>query len=419
MRIKNFRKLATSPASTACLKILEAGLDAINPEKALRALVKVQSGKLVVGSKKFPLPKRLYVVGAGKASGVMASVLEKILGNHITKGLIIDVTKRRLKHIKVAKGDHPVLSPNNVRLTKDILRMTKNLHKEDLVICLISGGGSALFADPRIPIEQYQKLTKGLLKSGATIQEVNTVRKHVDGVKGGRFAAHCAPATVVSLLVSDVPGNNPVFIASGPTVHDTTTAKDAQKILAKYRLPQIPVSETPKEPMLFKRVHNIMALDNVKAVKAMAAEAKKLRLTTRVLSTKLSGEARETGIKLLNALGNRRKSAIIAAGETTVTVTGHGRGGRNQEVVLGAVHLLSSMPGSALASMGSDGIDNTPFAGAIADDKTAALERKKILSCIKFLENNNAFVYWKKMKRGIVTGPTGTNVSDILVAVRL
>jgi len=419
LRIRNFKQLATSVQAGACLHLLEAALEALNPEKVLRSLVSAKGNNLIINKKKIPLRGRLFVVGAGKASGLMASILEKILGNRITGGLIIDVTPRKLKHISVEKGDHPVLSPTNVRLTRKILAMTNRLTANDVVLCLISGGGSALFSDPQIPLPQYQKLTKALLKSGAKIQEMNTVRKHVDNVKGGRFAAHCHPATVLTLLVSDVPGNNPAFIASGPTVYDTTTSKDAQRIVAKYGLPKVRFTETPKDKAQFHRTTNILAIDNEKAVAAMEAKAKKLGLSVRVLSTKITGESRETGIRLLNALGNRRKYAVIAAGETTVTVMGHGKGGRNQEVALGAVHLLAEMPGSALASMGADGIDNTDFAGAIADDKTLALERKLKLSCIRFLENNDAYNYWKKLKRGIVTGPTGTNVSDLMVAVRL
>jgi hydroxypyruvate reductase len=309
-----------------------------------------------------------------------------------------------------------VLSPNNVSLTKKILSLTHHLRAEDVVLCLISGGGSALFANPHIPLEKYQKLTKALLKSGAEIHEMNTVRKHVDGVKGGRFATHCYPATVVTLLVSDVPGNEPAFIASGPTVRDKTTNRDAQRIVAKYGLPQVPFSETPKNAKLFKQVHNIMALDNVKAVNAMAVEARKLGLKPHIVTTKLSGEARDTGIRLLH--GIKKKTAVIAAGETTVTVTGHGKGGRNQEVVTGSIHLLSTLPHCALASMGTDGIDNTPAAGAIADDKTLAIERKKGLRCTKALENNDSYPFLKKLKKLIITGPTGTNVSDIMVAVR-
>ena len=410
--IKNHKQLASSPAAKRCLSILEAGMAALDPEKAIRDVVRIKGKQLVIGTHTFPLNRKIIVVGAGKASGLMAQILEKILGNKIRRGLVIDTKARKLKRINVVAGDHPVLSPKNVRLTKKIFQTTNNLTEDDLVICLISGGGSALFADPHIPLSTYQKLTKGLLRSGANIQEVNTIRKHVDGAKGGRFAAHCYPATVASLLVSDVPGNDPAFIASGPTVYDKTTLKKAQKVLRKYGLPQVSVSETPKEAKFFKNVHNIIVLDNEKAVNAMKKEAVRLKLKPKVLTTKLTGEARLAGIKMLKRL--KAKRAVIAAGETTVTVRGKGIGGRNQELVLGALEKLSKMKNTALASMGTDGIDNSDHAGAIADEKTLALLDPK-----EFLKNNNSYVYWKKTKHAIITGVTGTNVADIMVAVRL
>lgn len=416
--IKNSKQLGTSPSCKAVVRILQAGLDALDPEKALRDVVKVEKDALVVGSKQFSLKKlkRVIVVGAGKASGVMSSVLEKILGGIILKGMVIDVTPRKLKRITVVAGDHPVVSPHNVRLTRDILKMTGNLSVNDLVICLFSGGGSALFSDPRIPSNQYQNLMRRMLTSGATIQEFNTVRKHVDSVKGGRFAEHCFPATVVSLLVSDVPGNDLSFIASGPTVFDATTVKDAQKVLTKYGLPQVPVSETPKDAALFRKVHNIIVLDNEKAVDVMKAEASGLKLKPIVLAMNITGEARQTGQRLLAKLGKR--TAVIAAGETTVTVRGKGKGGRNQELVLGSLKELATMKNACLASMGTDGRDNSDAAGAIADETTLKKAQRLKLDVDAFLKTNDSYAFWKKLKQHIVTGPTGTNVADVMVAVR-
>ncbi|MBI4144659.1 DUF4147 domain-containing protein [Candidatus Woesearchaeota archaeon] len=416
--IKNAKALGASPACKAVVKLLQAGLDALDPEKALKSAVTLGSDTLTLGAQQFSLRKidRIIVVGAGKASGVMASVLEMILGDRISKGLIIDVTSRKLKRIKVLAGDHPVVSPHNARLTHEILKMTGNLSVSDLVICLFSGGGSALFSDPRINLNQYQNLMRRMLTSGATIQEFNTVRKHVDSVKGGRFAEHCFPANVVTLLVSDVPGNDPAFIASGPTVPDTTTAKDAQRILAKHGLPQVTVSETPKDSTLFRKVRNIIVLDNEKAVDAMKAEASRLRLKPVVLSTNVTGEARDVGKRLLAKLGKR--TAVIAAGETTVTVRGKGKGGRNQELVLGSVEALSTMKNTCLASMGTDGRDNSDAAGAIADEKTLKKAARLKLDVGAALKDNDSYPVWKKLKQHIVTGPTGTNVSDMMVAVR-
>ncbi len=415
VKISNAKSLSSSPATKACVEILNAALDAVNPEKALAEKVRVLGDTLHVDDKRYDLTryKRLFVVGAGKASGTMAALLEKMLGNRITKGMLIDITPLKLKHITVVAGDHPVVSLNNVNYTKKILQITKDMNVNDLVLCVFSGGGSALFSDPRIPLAKYQELSKSLLRSGATIQEFNTVRKHLDSVKGGRFASHLFPATVVTLMISDVPGNDPSFIASGPTVHDSTTVKDSQRILAKYGLPQPAFSETPKET--FSKVQNLIFLDNGNAIRAMAKKAEELHLTPVIIGDRLSGEAREMGITLLHKLG--KKTAVIGAGETTVTVKGKGKGGRNQELVLGSVIALSEMKNTALASMGTDGRDNSDVAGAIADEKTLFLVKN--LDVKTFLNANNSYEYWKKTKRHIKTGPTGTNVSDVMLAVRL
>ncbi len=414
--ISNAKQLSSSPAAKACVAILNAALEAVNPEKALEEKVRLLGDVLHVDDKRYDLTKfeRVLVVGAGKASGTIAAVLEKMLGNRITKGFLIDITARKLKHISVVAGDHPVVSAKNVEYTKKIVRMTSEMSVRDLVICVFSGGGSALFSDPRIPLDKYQALNKSLLKSGASIQEFNTVRKHLDSVKGGRFASHLFPATVVTLLVSDVPGNDPSFIASGPTVHDSTSVRDAQHILAKYKIAQPAFSETPKET--FAKVHNLLFLDNNTAIRAMVKKAQELKLTPIVVSDKMTGEAREVGLTLLNKLG--KKSAVIAAGETSVIVKGTGKGGRNQEFVLGSVRALSKMKNTALASIGTDGRDNSDAAGAIADEHTLALAEKNKLDVETFLKNNDAYPFWKKLEKHIKTGPTGTNVSDVMVAVR-
>ncbi|MBI4150928.1 DUF4147 domain-containing protein [Candidatus Woesearchaeota archaeon] len=414
--INNAKQLSSSPATKACVAVLNAALEAVNPEKALSEKVRLLGDVLHVDDKRYDVTRfdRVLVVGAGKASGTIAVVLEKMLGNRITKGLLIDVMPKRLKRIAVVQGDHPVLSSKNVEHTKKILRMTSDMTVRDLVICVFSGGGSALFADPRIPLDKYQALNKSLLKSGASIQEFNTVRKHLDAVKGGRFASHLFPATVVTLLVSDVPGNDPSFIASGPTVRDATTVKDAQHILAKYKIPQPAFSETPKET--FAKVQNLIFLDNGNAIRAMVKKAEELKLTPVIISDRLTGEAREVGATLLNKLGKR--TVVIAAGETSVTVKGTGKGGRNQELVLGSVRALSKLKNTALASMGTDGRDNSDVAGALADEHTLSLAEKNKLDVETFLRNNDSYPFWKKIGKHIKTGATGTNVSDVMVAVR-
>jgi len=413
-----------SSAGRACLSILDAGLDAVLPSTCLPQIMQVTKDVLKIGSKKFMLHdfERIIVVGFGKASAEMAVIIEKILGHHIDKGIIIDSQhskkKYKLKHIKIIKGQHPQPTIQNVKSTKQILNLTSDLTEKDIVICLISGGGSSLFTNPKMNFKHYQSLNSALLKSGATIQEVNTVRKHVDSVKGGQFAVHCSPAKVVSLMISDVPGNNPAFIASGPTVLDKTTVKDAKKIIRKYKLPYAKLFETPKDSKIFRKVTNLIIINPQKAVDAMKVKAKKLGLKPIVLSTRFTGEAKLAGKRLLKKLGGKTRTAVIAAGETTVTVTGNGKGGRNQELVLSVIEQLAELKNVALASMGTDGTDNTDIAGAVADGNTLKQATKKKLNPKVYLKNNDSYTFWRKLGKRIKTGPTGTNVADIMVAVR-
>ena len=411
------RTIAKSPAAKDCLKILEAGLAALDPAVAVTQTLRRQGNTLHIGEREISIAKRrIFVIGAGKASASLAAGVETVLGNAITDGLVIDTQPRKLKRIKILVGDHPISSAKNVTFTKKIISLTETLGVSDIVICVFSGGGSALFTDPQIPLPDYQALMKELLRSGATIQELNTIRKHIDGVKGGRFAEKLFPATVITLLVSDVVGNNLGVIASGPTVLDSTTAKDARRILSDYGLNQVKLTETPKETSTFKKVENLLILDSTNALTAMQTAAEALGLRAITLKD-LHGEARDAGIKMLAKLD--KKMAVIGAGETTVTVKGHGKGGRNQELVLGSVETLASLKNTALASMSSDGRDNSDYAGALADETTLKRAKQLKLTPALFLQDNNSYMFWKKINSAIKTGKTGTNISDIMVAVRL
>lgn len=404
-----------TPAAKAAIDILEAGLAALNPEQAVFDTLKREGNLLHINNQTISLAKkRIFVFGAGKGSGVIACALEKLLGSLITDGIIIDVEKHNLKRITSVIGNHPVVSAKNVVTTKKILTLTETLNVNDLVICVFTGGGSALFSDPLIPLADYQALMHDLLKSGATITELNTIRKHVDGVKGGRFAHKLFPATVLTLLVSDVPNNDPAIIASGPTVLDTTTVKDARTILSNYGLNQAPLTETPKEPL--RKLTNHIILDNNKALAAMQDCAATKKLDYHIIPN-LHGEARNVGVQLLKKLDAR--SAIICAGETTVTVKGNGKGGRNQELVLGAVTMLAERAHTALASLNTDGNDNTDMAGAYADDTTKRIADKRKLDIKQFLDNNDSYPFFAKVNGHLKTGKTGINVADLIVAVRL
>ncbi|HLD19354.1 MAG TPA: DUF4147 domain-containing protein [Candidatus Nanoarchaeia archaeon] len=410
MLIKNFRNLARNRQRKLALQILNAGMEAVLVKNAIKRSISRDGDMLHIKEMTYKLSSfdKVFVVGFGKASIACAKEIEKILSDHINDGLVLDVSSAKLKKIKVKKCTHPVLSAGNVRNTKALISLLKKADKTDLIICFVSGGGSAILENPAIPLNDYIKMNKALLKSGAEIHEMNTIRKHMSKVKGGQLPLYANKATFVSIILSDVVGDDLSFIASGPTVADKTAAKDARKIIKKYKLPDVKLIETPSK--LPENIHNFLILNNVMAVEAMKHEAEKLGLKAKILSTKETGEARIIGAYL--AKQAKKGYALIAAGETTVTVKGNGKGGRNQEVALGA---LKNIGDAVVISAGTDGIDNTPAAGGIVD-KTSL---KKNPDYKKYLDDNNAFNYLKKTNDLIFTGKTGTNVADVMLVLKL
>lgn len=415
MIIKNFKSLATSKERKLALMIAEAGLQAIKTENVIRKYVKLKYDTLKINGRSYNLSKykRIFVIGAGKASFKMAKEIEKILGKKITSGLVIDIVPGRLKRIRVVKGSHPVPSKKNLVATKKIVDMISGLDKDDLVICLISGGASALLSYPAITLKEMIRLNKRLLRCGANIREMNTVRKHVSRIKGGNLAKRIYPAKLVNMIFSDVVGDELSVIASGPTVRDNTSISDAERIIRKYKLGRIKLFETPKNPRYFKNVDNILLLNNKVAVDAMAEKAKRLGLDAMKYSTRIAGEARLVGKKLASMA--RLRTAFIAAGETSVTVRGNGKGGRNQELVLGAIENVKG----TMISIGSDGRDNTDAAGAIVDRNSLKKVQRLKLDYKRYLKNNDSYNFFKRMKDLIFTGPTGTNVADLIVYVKV
>jgi glycerate-2-kinase len=250
--------------------------------------------------------------------------------------------------------------------------------------------------------------------AGATIEEINTVRKHISDIRGGGLARLAYPATVLSLIISDTPGCSMDMVASGPTLPDPTTIQDARAVLKKYSLPLIVLTETPKEKKYFTRVHHMLLLCNMDALNAMHHAALALGYRVRVIGNALFGEARTIAERHIRDIG--RREALIGGGETTVTLKGRGKGGRNQEVVLGALPLLGK--GMVIVSINSDGLDNTEAAGAIADEKTLVRARKKKLVPARFLKNNDAYHFFERLDDLIMTGPTGTNVSDLFLCLK-
>jgi len=416
MIIKNFKKLARTPRRKIALEIANAGIKAINPEKAIRENISFKNNIFQVKNKKFDLSKikHLYVLGVGKATFKTGKSLEKILGDKIKEGILLDIENGQLKHLKAYKGTHPLPSQKNFDVSKKIVDIAKKATKDDLIIVLISGGASALFCLPRkIKIDDFKTLTQELLKSGADIYEINTIRKHLSQVKGGGLAKIAYPAKVISIIFSDVPGDDLSFIASGPTVKDKTTKKEATRILKKYEIEienEFEFYETPKEEKYFKNVDNLLFLSGRNAIEAMQEKCKELKISCFVYSYALRGEAKVVGRKLIQRLP--KNGVMIAAGETTVKVEGDGKGGRNQELVLGSLPYLEK---TVFVSLASDGHDNNEAAGAIGDEDSLPRAIKKKIAWTEYINNNDSFNFFKQLDDLIMTGPTGTNVSDLIV----
>lgn len=416
MIIKNFKSLASSRERRLALQIIEAGLQAIKTENIFRKNIKLRYNTLKINGKSYNLNKykRIFVIGGGKAAYSMAREVEKILDGRITDGLIIDTHVKKLRRIKTVKGSHPIVSGKNVEATKRILKIVKDAGKEDLVICLISGGASALMSYPAIPLKEMIKINKKLLKSGMDIREMNVVRKHLSRIGGGNLARHVYPAKLVSIIFSDVIGDDLSVIASGPTVKDKCSLEEDERIIKKFKLGKIKMFKTPREDKYFRNVDNILLLNNKVAVDAMAEKARRLGLDAIKYSTKIHGEARRVGKKLASM--SRLRTAFIAAGETTVTVKGGGgKGGRNQELLLGAIKDVRG----TMVAIDSDGIDNTDAAGAIIDRSSLKKAGKKKLNPNDYLRNNNSYIFFKRMNDLIFTGITGSNIADFLVYVKV
>ncbi len=405
------------------LAVLHAGLKAIRTQEAVENVIHLKKTVLTVKQHRFDLNAfdHVYVIGFGKASLEAAQALEKILGSRITDGVVLDVKHAPLQYIKSFAGTHPFPSEKNRRATGKIVDILKGADSHDLIITIVSGGGSALLCQPyQLTCANITLITKAMMARGATIQELNTVRKHLSEILGGQFARMAHPATVLGLIFSDVPGDDLDMIASGPTVMDTTTVADAKRIMKRYdilkacRLPDCALRETPKDPIYFQRVTNALIVSNKIALHAMRDEAKKRGYTSRLYSHALTGEARDIG-RLLAGLPNPGEM-VFAAGETTVTITGKGKGGRNQEVALGALSTISD--DTLVLSCASDGIDNTPAAGAIADRETKRHVKQKKLDVDRALVQNASYRFFQQSGDQIVTGITGANVSDLMIATK-
>jgi glycerate 2-kinase len=432
--------MAADTAEKALEEIFRAAVQAVDPYALVRDYLKRHRAL-------FPadLFRTVYVVGFGKASCPMAAAAAEMSSPIIDQGIALTkyghCAGHKFKRIRVHEAGHPLPDENGVRATNEILGLLKKADADSLVICLISGGGSALLVSPceGISLADKQAITDLLLRSGANIQELNTVRKHLSGVKGGRLAELAYPARTISLIISDVMGDSLDVIASGPTSPDATTFAEALAIVKRYGLFESApgtvlevldkgarglLPETPKQgDKIFERVSNVIIGNNGRALHAAREKAAFLGFQAEIVSDAVSGEAgvvgRDLAGKAKQMKSEKRSSqpvCLISGGETTVTVSGKGRGGRNMELALAFAAEIEGIAGIRLLSAGTDGTDGpTDAAGAMVDGSTANRGRKTGADVMEYLANNDSYTFFKKTGGLLITGPTGTNVMDIQV----
>ncbi len=427
--------------------LIAAGLQAVDPRAALQRTVRREGDRLLVGARTYRLVqyRRIFAIGAGKASAAMAQALEEILGNRLAGGLVVVKTGHRLptRCIGIVEAGHPIPDRAGARAAERIEKLVGQIGKDDLLICLLSGGASSLLPAPDagLTLADKQVTTALLLKSGATIQEVNIVRKHLSRLKGGRLAQK-TDASMLSLILSDVIGDHLESIGSGPTAPDSSTYDDAiavlqgrkiwssvsgtvREILTQGRNGVRPETPKPDHPV-FRRVQNHVIGNNEAAVSAAARAASRAGLRPLVLSTTLTGEAREVG-KVFGAVAReivkqarpvRRPCCVIAGGETTVTIVGSGSGGRAQEFAVAAAAEIDGLSRVWIAGVGTDGTDGpTEVAGGMVSGETMRRARRAGLDPSQALSGNDSYSFLKRLNLHITTGPTNTNVNDLYILI--
>ncbi len=397
--------------------IIHAAIDAVLPD---RAVARALEGKI--------FPGRVILIAAGKAGWQMARAAADVLGDRIHSGIVITKyghVNGPIGNLLCREAGHPVPDENSFSATEEALSLVRSLQPEDTVLFLLSGGGSALFEKPLIPGEQLQDITSQLLSCGADITEINTIRKRLSGVKGGKFALACAPAQVFAIVLSDILGDPLDMIASGPACPDSTTCAQALAITQKYALRLSSDAQRLLETETPKALSNVTTqiTGSVRELCAAAADAcQALGYEPVLLTDQLCCQAREAGSFLSSILkthaGSQKNLAFLAGGETVVQLTGKGLGGRNQELALAAAAGIDGLSGTAVFSVGSDGTDGpTDAAGGYCDCETAALLREKGISIYETLQNNDAYHALQAADGLIFTGPTGTNVNDVAVGL--
>lgn len=422
--IKNYDQLATTPQRKIVLSLIESAFEAIKPIHVLDKKFRLENDTLIILDKNYDLSKyeQIFLVGFGKGSFEVCKIISEKLQKRLSLAYDIDVVDEFSQNIEYTKGTHPLPSEENLEYTKKIIeRFSGNLTEKDLFLVVVCGGGSVLFELPHsINLEKLIEVNKALLRSGAAISEMNAIRKHLSAIKGGGFARMLYPADVACLLFSDVPGNDLSVIASGPTVKDSTTMHDVKLIMEKYKIGDLvklensDFQETPKEEMYFENVSNLMVISNQTALDAMQEKAKELGYESFIFSDRIQGDARDVGQLLIN--NSQPGKILLAGGETTVKVTGIGKGGRNQELVLASIPYLTE--GTLLASFDSDGQDFYMLTGALADIQTVKKVKEKNIDWQKYLNENDSYDFWESVGDGILTGKLESNVSDLMVVFR-
>jgi glycerate-2-kinase len=452
--IKNLAKLIKNgcgqrnrEARTLLLEACQETISKINPTKLLKEQVRLKGNELLIQNRKFDLENfaSIYVIGAGKAGKAMAEAINKTLGNKIKMGLVNHPGKKtKTGAINLNSASHPIPDFQGLAGSKAILQLAKNAGKNDLVICLISGGGSSLMPLPANGISLQDKIdtTKLLLESGADITEINCVRKHISAIKGGRLARVAYPATLVNLVLSDVIADPLDCIASGPASPDPTTFAGSIEILKKYDLlkkvsPAIKtllaegadkkLKDTPdKKDSCFKNTFNFVIGNNKKAIdcvvdyfKRKNIEVFKIKQFSKIDAGKAAREFSKAALKLKQGVSRpKHPVAIVSGGETNAVVKGAGLGGRVQEMALASVEFLKNRDGITLCYFATDGIDGpTDAAGAIVDGETSVHAMLNGLNTETFLKNNDSYHYFKNLGELIFTGYTGTNLNDIYLAL--
>jgi glycerate 2-kinase len=435
----NYRRVAE--------EIFLAGVDRVLPDRLINKAMSLRNNCLSVNEHNFDLEfyRNIYIIGAGKASAMMGAAVEEILGDRIREGHIVVKYGHScdLKKIIVSEANHPVPDSNGFRATRAILEISERANTNDLVICLLSGGGSALLSDfpEGSTPEEMMIVTSLLVNCGSSIREINTVRKHLSSVKGGQLARAVYPATLVSLILSDVTGDPLDVIASGPTVPDPTTFKEAQEIIGKYNLSNsLPAGiidylnegvngtrpDTPKPgDAVFDKTFNLLVGNNKLALEAARMKASELNIDATVIDDKLEGDMDEiadyilaTAFKFQGDNSVKKPFCLLFGGEPTVRMTGKGVGGRNQHLALHCAIHLRDHPGIIILSAGTDGTDGpTSAAGAVVDSDTINDAMALNLLPDKYLREFDSYNFFSKAGGHIITGPTMTNVMDIIIVI--